>query len=94
MARAAAALLPESFNVFRPIDKACFNRSASIGAEGAEGAEGADGGDEVRDELIDLFASVIIKIPKKAKIMVMEQTRLHTRNVLKDHQHSIVKCFL
>ena len=76
MARAAAALLPESFNVFRPIDKACFNRSASIGAEGAD----ADG---VRDELIDLFASVIIKIPKKAKIMVMEQTRLHTRNVLK-----------
>ena len=32
---AAAALLPESFNVFRPIDKACFNRSASIVAEGA-----------------------------------------------------------
>ena len=76
MALAAAALLPESFNVFRPMDKACFNRSASIGAEGADA-------DEVRDELIDLFASVIIKIPKKAKIMVMEQTRLHTRNVLK-----------
>jgi len=63
MALAAAALLPESFNVFRPIDKACFNRSASIGAEGA---------DEVRDELFDLFESVIIKIPKKANIMVME----------------------
>jgi len=55
MALAAAALLPESFNVFRPMDKACFNRSES---------RGADGGDEVRDELIDLFASVIIKIPK------------------------------
>ena len=68
MARAAAALLPESFNVFRPIDKACFNRSESIGAVGAEGAVA----DEVRDELIDLFASVIIKIPKKAKIMVKE----------------------
>jgi len=76
MALAAAALLPVSFNVFRPIDKACFNRSASMGAEGADA-------DEVRDELIDLFASVIIKIPKKAKIMVMEQTRLHTSNVLK-----------
>ena len=73
MALAAAALLPESFNVLSPIDKACFNRSASIGVD-------ADG---VRDELIDLFVSVIIKIPKKAKIMVMEQTKLHTRNVLK-----------
>ena len=71
MARAAAALLPESFKVFRPIDKACFNRSESMGAEG------------LRDELIDLFASVMIKIPKKAKIMVMEQTRLHSGNVLK-----------
>ena len=58
-------LLPESFKVFRPIDKACFNRSASIGAEGADA-------EEMRDELIDLFASVIIKTPKKAKIMVME----------------------
>ena len=65
MARAAAALLPESFNVFRPIDKACLRRSVSIGPEGTDA-------DEVRDELIDLFASVIIKIPKKAKIMVME----------------------
>ena len=74
MALAAAALLPESFNVFRPIDKACLKRSASIGAEGA---------DEVRDELIDLFASVMIKIPKKVKVMVMEQTRLHSGNVLK-----------
>jgi hypothetical protein len=46
-----------------PIDKACFNRSESIGAEGAEG---------LRDELFVEFASVIIKIPKKAKIMVME----------------------
>ena len=71
MALAAAALLPESFNVFRPIDKACFNRSASIGV------------DEERDELIKEFTSVIIKIPKKAKIMVMEQTRLHSGNVLK-----------
>ena len=53
MARAAAALLPESFNVFRPIDKACFNRSASIGVDGADA-------DEVRDELIDEFTSVII----------------------------------
>jgi len=76
MALAAAALLPESFNVFRPIDKACFNRSESRGAEGADA-------DEVRDELFDLFASVMIKIPKKAKIMDMEQARLHTRNVLK-----------
>ena len=74
MALAAAALLPESFNVFRPIDKACFNRSASIGPEGA---------DEVRGELIDLFASVMIKIPKKVKIMVMEQIQLHSGNVLK-----------
>ena len=73
MALAAAALLPESFNVFRPIDKACFNRSASIGADG----------DEVRDELIGLFASVMIKIPKKVKVMAMEQTRLHSGNVLK-----------
>ena len=87
MALAAAALLPESFTVFRPMDKACFKRSESIGAEGTDA-------DEVRDELIDEFTSVIIKIPKKAKIMVMEQTRLHTRNVLEDHQHSIVKCFL
>ena len=76
MALAAAALLPESFNVFRPMDKACFNRSASIGADGADA-------DEVRDELLIEFVSVMIKIPKKAKIMVMEQTRLHTRNVLK-----------
>jgi hypothetical protein len=53
MALAAAALLPESFNVFRPIDKACFNRSESMGAEGADA-------DEVRGELFDLFASVII----------------------------------
>ena len=53
MARAAAALLPESFNVFRPMDKACFNRSASIGAEGTDA-------NEVRDELFYLFASVII----------------------------------
>jgi len=68
MALAAAALLPESFNVFRPIDKACFNRSESRGAEGAEGADA----DEVRDELLIEFASVIIKIPKKAKVMVME----------------------
>ena len=81
MALAAAALLPESFNVFRPIDKACLKRSASIGPVGDD----ADGvvGDEVRDELIDLFASVIIKIPKKVKVMVMEQTRLHSGNVLK-----------
>ena len=78
MALAAAALLPESFNVFRPIDKACLRRSASIGAEGAD----ADA-DEVRGELIDLFASVMIKIPKKVKIMAMEQTRLHSGNVLK-----------
>ena len=76
MARAAAALLPESFNVFRPMDKACFNRSASIGADGVDA-------DEVRGELIDLFASVMIKIPKKVKVMVMEQTRLHSGNVLK-----------
>ena len=76
MALAAAALLPESFNVFRPMDKACLRRSASIGAEGADA-------DEVRGELIDLFASVMIKIPKKVKIMVMEQTRLHSGNVLK-----------
>ena len=74
MALAAAALLPESFNVFRPIVKACLKRSASIGAEGAEG---------LRGELIDLFASVMIKIPKKVKIMVMEQTSLHSGNVLK-----------
>ena len=76
MALAAAALLPESFNVFRPIDKACLRRSASIGADGVDA-------DEVRGELIDLFASVIIKIPKKVKVMVMEQTRLHSGNVLK-----------
>ena len=76
MALAAAALLPESFNVFRPIDKACLRRSASIGPEGTDA-------DEVRDELIDLFASVMIKIPKKVKVMVMEQTRLHSGNVLK-----------
>ena len=62
MALAAAALLPESFKVFRPMDKACFNRSVSIGADT----------DEMRDELLIEFASVIIKIPKKAKIMVME----------------------
>ena len=74
MALAAAALLPESFNVFRPMDRACFNRSPSIGAEGA---------DEVRDELFVEFTSVIIKIPKKVKVMVMEQTRLHSGNVLK-----------
>ena len=86
MTLAAAALLPESFNVFSPIDKACFNRSESRGADGAD----ADG---VRDELIDLFASVMIKIPKKVKVKVMEQTRLHSGNVLKQHQHSIVKCF-
>ena len=73
MALAAAALLPESFNVFRPMDRACLRRSASIGADG----------DEVRGELIDLFASVMIKIPKKVKVMVMEQTRLHSGNVLK-----------
>ena len=73
MALAAAALLPESFSVFRAIDKACFNRSASIGADA----------DEVRGELIDLFASVMIKIPKKVKIMVMEQIQLHSGNVLK-----------
>ena len=81
MALAAAALLPESFNVFKPIDKACLRRSASIGPEGAD----ADGvaADEVRGELIDLFASVMIKIPKKVKIMAMEQTRLHSGNVLK-----------
>ena len=78
MALAAAALLPESFNVFRPMDKACLRRSASIGADGVD----ADA-DEVRGELIDLFASVIIKIPKKVKVMVMEQTRLHSGNVLK-----------
>ena len=78
MARAAAALLPESFNVFRPMDRACLRRSESIGPEGAD----ADGVDEVQDELIDLFASVIIKIPKKVKIVVMEQTRLHSGNVL------------
>ena len=76
MALAAAALLPESFNVFRPIDKACLRRSASIGPEGTDG-------DEVRGELIDLFVSVMIKIPKKVKVMVMEQTRLHSGNVLK-----------
>jgi len=76
MALAAAALLPESFNVFRPIEKACFNRSASIGPDGADA-------DVVRDELLGEFASVMIKIPKKAKIMDMEQARLHTRNVLK-----------
>ena len=76
MARAAAALLPESFNVFRPIDKACLRRSASIGADGVDA-------DEVRGELIDLFASVMIKIPKKVKIMVMEQIQLHSGNVLK-----------
>ena len=76
MALAAAALLPESFNVFRPMDKACLRRSASIGADGVDA-------DEVRGELIDLFASVIIKIPKKVKVMVMEQTRLHSGNVLK-----------
>ena len=79
MARAAAALLPESFSVFRPIDKACFNRSASIGAEGTDGVDA----DEVRGELFEAFASVMIKIPKKAKIMVMEQTSLHSGNVLK-----------
>jgi|GEM_PF-5912832 len=78
MARAAAALLPESFNVFRPMDRACLRRSESIGPEGAD----ADGVDEVQDELIDLFASVTIKIPKKVKIVVMEQTRLHSGNVL------------
>ena len=76
MARAAAALLPESFNVFRPIDKACLRRSASIGADGVDA-------DEVRGELFEAFASVMIKIPKKDKIMVMEQTRLHSGNVLK-----------
>ena len=76
MARAAAALLPESFNVFRPMDRACLRRSASIGADGVDA-------DEVRGELIDLFASVMIKIPKKVKIMVMEQTSLHSGNVLK-----------
>ena len=76
MALAAAALLPEYFNVFKPMDRACLRRSASIGAEGADA-------DEVRGELIDLFASVIIKIPKKVKVMVMEQTRLHSGNVLK-----------
>ena len=76
MALAAAALLPESFSVFRPMDRACLRRSASIGPEGTDA-------DEVRDELIDLFASVIIKIPKKVKVMVMEQTRLHSGNVLK-----------
>jgi len=53
MALAAAALLPVSFNVFRPIDKACFNRSESRGAEGADA-------DEVRDELLIEFVSVII----------------------------------
>ena len=53
MALAAAALLPESFNVFRPMDRACLRRSESIGAEGADA-------DEVRGELIDLFASVMI----------------------------------
>ena len=61
------------------MDKACLKRSASIGAEGAEGTDA----DEVRDELFDLFASVMIKIPKKVKVMVMEQTRLHSGNVLK-----------
>ena len=76
MALAAAALLPESFNVFRPMDRACLRRSASIGADGVDA-------DEVRGELIDLFASAIIKIPKKVKVMVMEQTRLHSGNVLK-----------
>ncbi len=81
MTLAAAALLPESFNVLRPMDRACLRRSASIGPEGAD-AEGTDA-DEVRDELIDLFASVMIKIPKKVKVMVMEQTRLHSGNVLK-----------
>ena len=76
MALAAAALLPESFNVFKPIDKACLKRSASIGADGVDA-------DEVRGELIDLFESVIIKIPKKVKVMVIKQTRLHSGNVLK-----------
>ena len=76
MALAAAALLPESFNVFRPMDRACLNRSESIGADGVD-AEG------LRGELFDLFASVMIKIPKKVKVMVMEQTRLHSGNVLK-----------
>ena len=64
MALAAAALLPDSFNVFRPIDIACFKRSGSIGADGVR--------DEVLDELLDLFASVMIKIPEKVKVMVME----------------------
>ena len=77
MALAAAALLPESFNVFRPMDRACLRRSASIGADGADGV------DEVRGELFDELASVMIKIPKKVKIMVMEQKRLHSGNVLK-----------
>ena len=76
MALAAAALLPESFSVFRPMDRACLRRSASIGPEGTDA-------DEVRDELFEEFASVIIKIPKKVNIMVMEQTRLHSGNVLK-----------
>ena len=71
MALAAAALLPVSFNVLRPMAKAFFNFSGSIGSAG------------IRGELIDLFASVIIKIPKKVKVMVMEQTRLHSGNVLK-----------
>jgi len=45
MAMAAAALLPESFSVLRPIDKACLRRSASIGADGVDA-------DEVRGELL------------------------------------------
>ena len=45
-------------------------------------SEGADA-EGLRGELIDLFASVIIKIPKKVKVIVMEQTRLHSSNVLK-----------
>ena len=45
-------------------------------------SEGADA-EGLRGELIDLFASVIIKIPKKVKVMVMEQTRLHSSNVFK-----------
>jgi hypothetical protein len=53
MALAAAALLPESFNVFRPIDKACLRRSASIGVEGTDVKD-------IRDELLGEFASVII----------------------------------
>jgi hypothetical protein len=46
------------------------------------GAEGADA-EGLRDDLFKEFASVMIKIPKKAKIMAMEQTRLHSGNVLK-----------